>query len=158
MNFKLWIEEQEAGLNSGFPDKGMGELPETPASNGVKRTGLQPQVDAQALAPKSQWDQDKVGAIDADLERLKLTYADEDANSESRVGRFRQLLDGLINQWKSVKMSDGDMLSNDEDAGLGQTMGDQNFLQMMRQNPNMAPIDPNQQRQGPGTFGDQGHL
>ncbi len=104
MGFKLWYEEQEASLNGGFPEAGIANQTDTPASNMVKLTGLQPQVDSpQDIDPKAMADQDKVGAIDADLERLQLAYKEKSANKGSRLATFRNMLDSFIKQWNLAK-------------------------------------------------------
>lgn len=160
MNFKLWIED-EASLNGITPEiRPQPEIDtdnnDTPASNGVIRSGLQPQVDGQKSEPKSMVDQDKVGAIDADLERLRATYANSGVNNGSRINKFRQMLDSLINQWNSVKMSDSRPENSEDVTGLGQTMGDQQYLKMMQQHKNATPVTP-EVPNGPGTFGDIGN-
>jgi len=102
MNFKNWVE-QEASLGGRFPE--IGPLPvnrgsDTPASDGVKRTGLQPQVDAQELNTKSHKEQDNVLAIDSGMEHMDTALPDGDDTDTPKINRFKKLWDELKEKWE----------------------------------------------------------
>ena len=148
MKFKNWIE-QEASLNGRFPE--IGPLPankgsETPASDEVKRTTLQPQVDAQE--PKSA-ESDQVLAIDSEIEHMDSGLPDGDDADTPKTNQFKTLWKKFRDEWEQIKMSD-DVAS--ERDGLG-TAQDYEYTNMMRQHPNMVPVGTDQGPHGPGIFG-----
>jgi hypothetical protein len=148
MNFKIWIEE-EASLNGRFPE--IGPLPvnrgsETPASDEVKRTNLQPQVDAQE--PKSA-ESDQISAIDSGLEHMDSTLPDGDDADLPKTNKFKSMWKQLRDEWERIKMSDDVAAEKD---GLG-TAQDDEYSTMMQQHPNMVPVGTDQGPHGPGTFG-----
>lgn len=130
MKFKTWIED--AGLASNDPvtmfptNKGS----DTPASDEVKRTGLQPQVDAQNIKTKAKKDQDKIMAIDASIERLdKELPQGESEEDEYRFNKFKWLWKKFREKWEEIKMKD--------EEGEDLTSAPDNYMQ---QNPNMSPM------------------
>lgn len=148
MNFKHWIE-QEASLNNGIPEIGAPAVnngSETPASDEVKRTNLQPQVDAQE--PKSA-ESDQVLAIDSEIEHMDSGLPDGDDADTPKTNQFKTLWKQFRDEWERIKMSD-DQAS--EKSGLG-TAHDDEYTNMMQQHPNMVPVGTDQGPNGPGTFG-----
>jgi len=131
--FKLWLEEFDSS---------------TPASDEVKRTGLQPQVDRDIHA-KSGEGADLIGAIDGNIDRINVILPEKDA-APTKVNKFMDLWQSFKDQWETIKQSDSE--NGEEDAGLADTEGNKKYLDMMKQNPNMVPQSPNVPA-GPGTFG-----
>lgn len=147
MNFKTWIEDQEMSLGGMSPELMVNRGSNTPASDEVKRTNMQPQVDAKE--PKLAQDTDRVSAIDAGIEHLEKLVPQEGGGS--KVNDFRKMWDELKKKWDSVKMDKG---PDQDTEGLGSATGDPQYLKAMSQHPNMVPTD-NHQLGGPGTFGAQ---
>ena len=154
MGFRTWIEEQEASMGSGSPEM-MPQPPminkgsDTPASDEVKRTGLQPQVDQPNN--KSSKEQDALLAIDSEIEHMDTNLPDEEEGTP-KVNNFKKLWDELKQKWEKVKMDSPDEPAQDED-GLGHAKDDK-FTKKMQQFPNMMPASPESQSQGgPGVFG-----
>jgi hypothetical protein len=148
--------EAEASMGSNMPDL-LGSMPpnrgtDTPASDEVKRTGLQPQVDAQEIHTKQKDEQDKILAIDASIERLDKEIPNGKDEKTPKVNKFRELWDKLKEKWDQLKMdaSDSDQ-EPDGDGGLGDAQ-DPGYTDTMRQYPNMVPAQQNLPA-GPGTFG-----
>ena len=153
MNFKCYMEE-EGSLGAQMPEmsppmvnKGSG----TPASDEVKRTNLQPQVDAQEIDTKSRKEQDRILAIDSDIEHMDISLPDGDDADTPKVNKFKQMWDKLKDEWDHVKMSDDNDIETPEE-GLGDG-DDEKFRDMMQQHPNMVPVSGDQQHGGPGMFG-----
>lgn len=139
---------EEASLNAQFPEL-TGAANNTPASDEVKRTNLQPQVDSQEITTKGKREADKILAIDGKIEQMGSELPDGDDNSE-KVNRFHKLWDKMKAKWDAIKMSDelpnGDQKESDQDEGLGSTVGDEKYRATMQKNPNMVP---NNSFQGP---------
>ncbi len=147
---------EDASLGSatpemGAPTDGLKHSP-TPASDEVKRTNLQPQVDAKAADTKAGLENDRIGAIDADVERLDSSLPEE-SDKTPRVNQFMVLWKQLKAQWEKIKTDDVNSTEGDKQNPLGNDMGDQTYLKNMQQYPNMAPITPQQPGAGPGTMG-----
>ncbi len=148
MNFKIWIEN-EASLGNGIPEIMPNRGSEAPASDEVKRTGLQPQVDA----PNSRADKEKdaVTAVDSEIEHMDNNLPEEDEGTP-KINQFKQLWKQLRQHWDQIKMSE-EPPPEDEETGLGNAQ-DAKLTQTMQQFPNMMPMSPQSQGQGgPGTFG-----
>ena len=152
MSFKNYLEN-EGSLGAAMPEmsppmvnKGTG----TTASDEVKRTNMQPQVDAQELTAKIDKDHDGVLAIDSEIEHMDNSLPKGD-NDTHKINQFRTMWDQLKTQWDSIKTSDNQPATNGD--GLGITQGSDTYRNMMQQNPNMVPMPDTQQLQGPGTFG-----
>ncbi len=148
MNFKNWFES-EASLGSMSPEMSppmVNRGSDTPASDEVKRTGLQPQVDAQDIDTKTK-NQDRMSAIDSGMEHLEKTLPDDD---DPKVNQFKKLWDQLKKKWEAIKMNDEP--PSPEDQGLGD-VDDPNYVNMMQQHPNMAITADDQGPHGPGIFG-----
>jgi hypothetical protein len=118
----------------------------TPASDEVKRTGLQPQVDAQNINTKSKSEQDKIGAIDGQLERITNMLSSISEEQYPKLSQFKNLWDELTQSWEQIKFSD----ENGEDDGLGSHKPNQKLIDDMKQN---QPLPRDETPQGPGTFG-----
>jgi len=118
---------------------------DAPASDEVKRTGLQPQVDAQDIETKEK-DQDRLLAIDSGIEHLEKTLPEDD---DPKVNQFRELWKELKKKWEAIKMNDEP--PSPEEHGLGD-MDDPDYVNTMQQHPNMA-LTGDQQPHGPGIFG-----
>lgn len=142
--------ENEASLGGKIPE--LGNMPminkgsETPASDAVKQSGLQPQVDAQEIRTKSHEEQDETLAIDSEIEHMD---ANLPKGNKPKLNQFKQMWDQLKAAWEEIKMGDQ---STPPEGGLGTDMGDPKYLQMMQQYPNMVPAQ-SQGPHGPGTFG-----
>lgn len=155
-NFKNWMED-EASLGSASPEmappmvnKGINAT----ASDEVKRTNLQPQVDSQEIETKSKKEQDRILAIDSDIEHMDMALPDGDDAETPKINKFKQMWDELKEKWDMIKMSDEIPDDGSEDTGLGSEEGDEEYKQMMQRFPNMVPVSgQNQQQHGPGTFG-----
>lgn len=151
MKFRTWVEE--GSLGSGTPEmlppQFVNKGSDTPASDEVKRTGLQPQVDA----PNSKADKEKdaVSAVDSEIAHFDNGIPEEDDDTP-KINQFKQLWDQLKEKWEQIKMSEKQP-EEDQETGLGNAKNDK-FTQTMRQFPNMMPMSPQSQDQGgPGTFG-----
>jgi len=149
MNFKTWIEDQEMSLGGMSPEMMTNRGSETPASDEVKRTNMQPQVDAQE--PKEAKDVDSVSAIDSGIEHLEKILPQE-TDEGSKSNEFKKLWSQFKEKWDHIKMDKNDQ--SQEKTGLGMATGDPRYLQSMKQNPNMAPTS-DAQLAGPGIFGNQ---
>lgn len=148
MKFKIWIEN-EASLGASTPEmappavnRGTG----TPASDEVKRTGLQPQVDAKTANDDSQ---DDILAIDAKIEDMDLELPDNE-HEGSKINQFKKLWSQLKEKWDQIKMSQEK--PDPSDQGFGD-MTDPEYDQMMQAHPNMVPVSQDQGPHGPGIFG-----
>jgi len=154
-NFKQWMED-EASLGAASPEMAppmVNENTGTTASDEVKRTNLQPQVDSQEIETKSKKEQDRILAIDSDIEHMDMGLPDGDDADTPKINKFKQMWDDLKQNWDQIKMAD-EIPDDGEDEGLGNDGGDEEYLKMMQQHPNMVPqTGQNQQQQGPGTFG-----
>lgn len=124
---------------------------DTPASDPVKQTGLQPQVDSQNIKTKTHKEQDKISALDSGIEHLDMQLPDGDDADTPKLNKFKELWNDLKAAWEDIKMGDSPMPG--ESGGLGTETGPQQFLQMMQQNPNMAPAPGSQGPNGPGMMG-----
>lgn len=150
-NFKTWFEDQGTSLNAGFPEL-QNRGSNTPASDEVKRTNLQPQVDAQTPEAKGHKEKDKLLAIDSELERVDVNLPS--GKQGSKVNQFRQIWNKMKAKWDNVKMSDDEAPEQDQEGqGLGTAMGDPKYLQQMQSHPNMVPSPGSQGPHGPGIFG-----
>ena len=134
MRFRLWLED---------------DMEPTPASAEVKRTNLQPQVDAQEIDTPAKRDDDKVLAIDASVERFDSEIPAGDSD-DPKVNKFKELWSKLKEKWESIKVSD--FSGVDDEEALGNNMGDKQQLDQLMQHKNMVPQPP-QMPAGPGTFG-----
>ena len=147
MSFKTWIEDQEMSLGGMSPELMSNRGSDTPASDEVKRTNMQPQVDAQE--PKLAKDVDNVSAIDAGIEHLEKILPQE-TEAGSRTNAFKKMWSQFKQKWDKVKMNKE--VPPQEETGLGQATGDPKYLKAMQQHPNMIPTS-GYQMSGPGTFG-----
>lgn len=146
MKFKIWFETDAPGIP--MINKGS----DTPASDEVKRTGLQPQVDAQEIETKQKKSQDKVLAIDGQMKRFEVDIPQGDEGDE-KVNKFKKLWEKFKKKWDEIKMKD-DQIEDEGglDNGLADTSGDSNFVNSMQQHPNMVPPNDNQMPAGPGNY------
>lgn len=141
MKFRTWLE-MENSLNSGFPEiyppnRGTS----TPASDAVRRTGLQPQVDAHEIPTDAKDEQDKVLAIDAILQRVD----QELPNSENKkVTKFKKMWEKMKTKWKNLKMNQDSNPNEVPTNGLGSMKGDEKLINYMQNNPNAILTGPNQ--------------
>ena len=141
MRFSIWLEA-EASMGANMPDM-MASMPNnsgnTPASDEVKRTGLQPQVDSQEIHTKEKNDQDKLLAIDANIDRFDKEVPQGSDYKTTKINKFRELWKDFKAQWDDIKMKDdADTASNDSE-GLGSNGGNNDYVNTMRQHPNMVP-------------------
>ena len=134
IEFQTWLNERgEAPQLGGLVDDS------TPASGEVKRTGLQPQVDAQDIKTKSKAEQDKIGAIDAELERIQEILGTVDDLNHPKLGQFKAMWNDMLDQWENIKFSD-DMGTTDAN-GLGSDAPNPYQIDMMKRNQPL-PRDP----------------
>jgi hypothetical protein len=149
MNFKTWVEDQEMSLGGMSPELMINRGSDTPASDEVKRTNMQPQVDAKE--PELAKDADRVSAIDAGLEHLD-TVLPQQSEAGSKTSQFKKIWSRFKQKWDQIKQGKADQ--EQEDIGLGASTGDPRYLQAMQQHPNMVPSS-GSQIHGPGTFGQE---
>ena len=149
MSFKNWVEDMEGGsMGSQMPEM----MPpvrgsNTPASDQVRQTGLQPQVDAQEIETKSKREQDAMLAIDSEIEHLDNNLPDGDDSETPKLNQFKQMWDQLKSAWDEIKMSDNDPGHQDDALGDAE---DRDYTDMMQQHPNMVPADGGGNDQGFG--------
>lgn len=139
MRFVIWMEE-EASLGSNIPNM-LASLPSnrsssTPASDEVKRTGLQPQVDSQEIHTKEKSEQDKLLAVDASIERFDKEIPHGSDSESPKLNKFKEIWNNLKEKWNEIKMSDDE--ENNSGSGLGD-VSDDKYTNVMRQHPNMMP-------------------
>ena len=154
MNFKIWVEEEGASMGSMTPEMmpPINRGSDAPASDQVKQTGLQPQVDAQEIDTKSKREQDAILAIDSDIEHMSNNMPDGDDTDTPKLNKFKQMWDQLKSAWDEIKMADNDPAGPQDDA-LGDAE-DRDYTDMMKQHPNMVPSGgEGQGPHGPGIFG-----
>jgi hypothetical protein len=153
MRFRTWIES-EASLNSIMPEAipTINRGSDTPASDEVKRTGLQPQVGAEEIETHEKDEQDKILAIDGALKRLEKEIPNGKDDDFPKVNKFKKLWNNLREKWEIIKSSNEDADDTDEGGGLANTIGNEKYVKTMQQFPNMVPIR-NQSHSGPGIFG-----
>lgn len=150
MNFKIWIEEDEGSLGASSPEMAppmVNKDANAPASDEVKRTGLQPQVDAQS--DMGNGEDDSILSIDSEIEHMDNNIKSSDGEV---VNQFKQMWDQLKQQWEKIKMSKEspqDTLTPSD--GFGDA-ADPKYSQTMQQHPNMVPAA-GQGPHGPGIFG-----
>lgn len=152
-NFKIWMEN-EASMGAAMPEMQppiVNRGSDTPASDEVKRTGLQPQVDAQDIKTKAKKEQDAMLAIDSDIEHMDNNLPEEDKETP-KVNKFKKLWDELKQKWDQVKMSDEEPEDDQSGQGLG-NFQDKKYTGMMQDHPNMMPVGQDQGPHGPGIFG-----
>lgn len=149
MKFRTWIE-----TNSG-----LGSLPfstnrgsDTPASDEVKQTGLQPQIDSNEIKTKQKDSRDKILAIDARIKRFD-TDVPGGEDEDPKINKFKELWEKFKEKWDEIKADQAPSGGQDSEAALGSNTGDQSFVQTMQQHPNMMLTGPGQSPTGPGTFG-----
>ena len=147
MNFKIWIED-EGSLGAAAPEMAppmVNKGSNTPASDEVKRTGLQPQVDAQS--DMGSGEDDAILAIDSEIEHMDSNIRNQEGQT---VNQFKMMWDQLKQQWDQIKMSQEAPQQSPPD-GFGNAE-EPEYSQMMRQHPNMTP-GTDQGPHGPGIFG-----
>lgn len=133
--------EAEASLGANLPDM-MASMPnrgsDTPASNAVKLTGLQPQVDSEEIHTKQKDEQDKLMAVDAMIQRLDKQLPQGSDSDTPKLNRFRKIWSNLKQKWDNIKMQD-DNFDSEMTGGLGNETGDKKYVKKMQQNPNLMP-------------------
>lgn len=159
MKFRSWLEggiETGTSLNAQFPEilPNVNKGAATTASDGVLRTGLQPQVDSKEIHTQQKDTADRIQAVDAALQRCDEELPQGKQDEYPKVNKFKQMWDQLKKEWDKLKMNDDiENKGVDTDGALGNTRGDEKMLQMMQQHPNMAMVGPDNYPHGPGTFG-----
>jgi len=143
-NFRNWLQNE----NEDFPQLGAPiDNGNTPASGEVKRTGLQPQVDAQEIETKSKAEQDKIGALDAEIERIQEILDTINDDDHPKMGKFKVMWNQLLDSWETIKFGDD---GEDDGSGLGSHTPDERQLDAMKNN---QPLPRDSVPPGPGTFG-----
>lgn len=146
MEFRKWIE-MENSLNAGFPEMfPPNRGTSTPASDTVRRTGLQPQVDSHEIRTTAKNEQDKIQAIDSILQRIDQEIPDSDSE---KVTKFKKMWNNMKAKWEKLKLNQ-DLLGKEiETTGLGSNKGDERLISYMQNNPNALLTGPNQVPTGP---------
>lgn len=140
MQFKTWLE-YESSLNGNMPETyppNRGTA--TPASDAVRRTGLQPQVDSHEIRTDEKDEQDKILAIDAILQRVDQDFPN---GKNRKISKFKKLWSKLKSKWDDLKMND-DISQEVDTNGLGSATGNKDLINYMQNNPNALPSGPNQ--------------
>ena len=152
MNFKIWIKnEASLGATANIPDiqppthSPVNQGGDAVASDEVKRTGLQPQVDAKTANGDD--NQDDLLAIDAKIEDMETELPETDS---PKLNQFRSLWDEFKAKWDEIKMTDEP--KDPSEQGFGD-MEDPEYDQTMRDHPNMVPVSSDQGPHGTGIFG-----
>jgi len=122
LNFKLWLENLE------FPHG----RTETPASNSVILKSLQPQVDIQEPAGRSAAEDDKVHAIDGDLQRVYTKLQGADETKEPKLANLKNLFQELLDKWSEVKQTTNN--TSNQRMGLGSFAPSPETIEMMQRN------------------------
>ena len=149
MSFRRWLEAQEVSLGGEPPQIMADRGSETVGSDEVKRTNLQPQVDAEEQ-PAVQ-NSDQISAIDAEIEQLDSALPQDDKPND-KISDFRKLWNQLKKKWDYLKTKKE---PPSRESGLGTTMGDSAYRKMMHNHPNMIPFSKNNVPHGPGIFGQE---
>jgi|688.fasta_scaffold56382_7 hypothetical protein len=141
MRFKTWIESENS-LNGRIPEifppnRGTS----TPASDMVRRTGLQPQVGSNEIQTDAKDSNDKLLAIDAMLQRVDHELP---KTGSDKIAKFKNLWKSLRQKWEDLKVSDEYSPQEIDTNGLASAAGDEKFMQYMQNNPNAVPTGPNQ--------------
>ena len=149
MNFRTWYKTENSLFSPMVPNINRGS--NTPASDEVKRTGLQPQVNAEEIHTPQKEVQKQLKDIDSMIKN-----ADRDLpagkQEDPKLNKFCNLWEKFKKKWEKIKNSTEE-INNVSGVGLGSETGDQRMIAMMRQRPNMTPENPNNFPQGPGIFG-----
>ena len=131
MSFKDYLEQEGGSLGSSSPEmsppmvnKGAGAT----ASDEVKRTNLQPQVDAQELLAKTDKEHDKILAVDSEIEHMDNNLPTGDQETQ-KINKFRDLWDQFKVHWETIKQQDNQVTGSDGAEGLGQTQGSERYRQ-----------------------------
>lgn len=150
MQFRTWLED-EASLNSGFPELGpnVNRGAATVASDEVLRTGLQPQVDSKEIHTDQKDEQDKILAIDGAIKRADSEIPQGKQEGSEKLSRFKQMWDKLKEKWEDLKMMKPDDDNQPDTNGLGSVKGDEKMMAMMQRQPNAMPSNTNQLPSGP---------
>lgn len=132
----------ENSLNAGFPEMfPPNRGTSTPASDAVRRTGLQPQVDSHEIRTTAKNEQDKIQAIDSILQRIDQEIPDSDSE---KVTKFKKMWNNMKEKWEKLKLNQ-DLLGKEiETTGLGSNKGDERLISYMQNNPNALLTGPNQ--------------
>ena len=121
INFKSWLENLEFAHGRT----------ETPASNSVILKRLQPQVDIQEPAGRSAAEDDKVNAIDGDLQRVYTKLQGADETKEPKLTNLKNLFQELLEKWSEVKQTNN---TSNPKMGLGSFSPSPETLEMMQKN------------------------
>jgi hypothetical protein len=141
MRFRTWLESENS-LNGGIPEAfPPNRGSSTPASDAVRRTGLQPQVDSHEIHTTAKDEQDKVLAIDAILQQVS---QDIPQSASKKISKFKKMWDKMKSKWEELKMNNDSSPQEIETNGLGSSTGDPKLLQYMQNNPNAIVTGPNQ--------------
>ena len=140
MQFRTWLED-EAGLNSGFPELGpnVNRGAATVASDEVLKTGLQPQVDSKEIHTDQKDEQDKILAIDGAIKRADSEFPQGKQEGSKKLSRFKQMWDKLKEKWEDLKMQQPENDDQPDTNGLGSVKGDEKMMAMMQMQPNAVP-------------------
>lgn len=133
MKFRSWVEA----------DSGLGTIPfsvnkgsATPASDEVKRTGLQPQVDSQEIETREKDETDKILALDSKIKDFENEIPTGNSTNNPKVNKFKNLWEKLKEKWDQIKSEEDEDSPHNPADGLGSNPGDQKIVKTMQQNPN----------------------
>jgi hypothetical protein len=151
MQFRTWLES-EASLNAGMPEAfPVNRGSNTPASDEVKRTGLQPQVDSQEIHTKEKDEQDKLQAIDGAIKRCDSEIPNGDLENHPKVNKFRKIWNKLKEKWDELRSQVEE--APESGTTLATTVGNTDYVKMMQQHPNATVTGDSNYPHGPGIFG-----
>jgi hypothetical protein len=150
MNFKNWMEEASMGAATPEMLPGVNRGSDTPASDGVKQTGLQPQVDAQEIETMPGQENKFFSAIDAGIEHLEAGFPEGEDAETPRINRFKSLWQQFKDEYDALKNAQEPPT---EDGGALGNSDDPHYRDLMANNPNMALAPGTQGPHGPGIFG-----
>lgn len=141
MRFRTWIESENS-LNGSIPEMfPPNRGTSTPASDTVRRTGLQPQVDSHEIHTAAKDEQDKIQAIDAIIQRVSQDIPDSDSK---KISKFKKMWEKMRSKWENLKINNDSQPKEIETNGLASSTGDQRLTQYMQNNPNAILTGPDQ--------------
>lgn len=115
MRLRLWLEKEGLGYFGMTNVSGTNRGSNTPASDEVKRTGLQPQVGSDEIDTKEKDETEKLDKIDAELQRMDVELPSSETST--KVAKFKQFWNDLKMKWDRIKTDQMEPIG----VGLGST-------------------------------------
>jgi hypothetical protein len=138
MSFRIWLENEIDGKMDGL----------APASAEVRKTGLQPQVDAQEIRTKQKDENDKLMAVDGHMQRIQAVIDGLDVSQSPKLQALKQFCQDTLDRWSQFKTRKEP--GEEGDMGLGEFNPSQKRVQWMMDN---QPLPEDPRMAGPGIFG-----